>query len=86
MSAIPTYSKSSKAFGSLGPSPLTHLSLDPTHEVPECFGARNNVERGRNRGTLLKVTHPQLCSCELPLNVCMVLQTDLSIFKKHILG
>lgn len=88
MSPKPTYPKSSEAFGPLGPCTLTHLFLEPTHEVPECFGAWNNIERGRNSGPLLKVTHPQLCSCKLPLNICMVLQPGLSTFKKkkHVLG
>lgn len=73
----PTYSESSKSSGALGACPLAHLPLDPAHEVPEWFGARDDVEGGRQCGPFFKVTHPQLCPGKLPLNVCMILKPRL---------
>lgn len=77
-----TYSKSSKGFGLLGSCPLAHLPLDPAHEIPEWFGAGDDVERGWQSASFLKVTHPQLCPGKLPLNVCMILKPTLCTWNK----
>lgn len=52
------------------------LVVEPHEEVPEGLGAWNDVERRWQRAALVKVTHPQLGACKLPLNVSMVLQRE----------
>lgn len=52
------------------------LVVEPHEQVPEGLGAWNDVERRRQRAALVKVTHPQLGACKLPLNVSMVLQQE----------
>lgn len=50
-----------------------HAALYISHEVEDGLGADDQVEwRGQSR-TRVKVTHPQLGPCELPLLVSMVL-------------
>lgn len=78
-----TYSERSNSFRPLGAHPpLAHLPLDPTNEVPEWFGAGDDVERSRQSGPFFKVTHPQLCPGKLPLDVCVILQPRLGRMKR----
>lgn len=79
----PTHSESSNSFRPLGVCPLAHLSLDPAHEVPEWFGAWDDVEWGRQCCPFFKVTHPQLCPGKFPLNVRMILQTRFNHVITH---
>ena len=50
------------------------LVVEPHEQVPDGLGARDDVERRRQRAALVKVTHPQLGAGELPLDVGVVLQ------------
>lgn len=49
------------------------LLVNPLAKVPERLGTRDDVKRRGQSGTFIKVTHPELCPCKLPLYVCMVL-------------
>lgn len=49
------------------------LVVEPHEQVPDGFGAGDNVERRWQRPALVKVAHPQLGAGKLPLNVGMVL-------------
>lgn len=52
------------------------LVVEPHEQVPDGLGARDDVERRRQRAALVKVTHPQLGAGELPLDVGVVLQDE----------
>lgn len=52
------------------------LVVEPHEQVPDGLGARDDVERRRQRPALVKVTHPQLGASELPLDVGVVLEDD----------
>lgn len=54
----------------------TQLVVEPLEQVPERLGAGDDVEWRWERAALIKVTHPQLCSGKLPLDVCMVLEGE----------
>lgn len=45
------------------------LPVYPLEHVPDTLRGWNNVERGRDRTTLLEVADPKLASGELPLDV-----------------
>lgn len=49
------------------------LIVNPLAEVPERLGTWDDVKGRRQGGPFVKVTHPELCPCKLPLYVCMVL-------------
>lgn len=49
------------------------LVVEPHEQVPDGLGARDDVERRRQRAPLVKVTHPQLGAGKLPLDVGVVL-------------
>lgn len=49
------------------------LIVNPLAKVPERLGTWDDVKRRGQSGTFIKVTHPELCPCKLPLYVCMVL-------------
>lgn len=52
------------------------LVVEPHEEVPEGLGAWDDVEWRGQRAALVKVTHPQLGACKLPLDVSVVLQDE----------
>lgn len=76
------YPKGTNGVRALGACP-PHLLLDPAHEVPEWFGAGDDVERSWQSTPFFKITHPQFCPCKFPLNVCMVLKSDWGIVDKN---
>jgi len=49
------------------------LIVNPLAEVPERLGTRDDVKGRRQGCPFIKVTHPELCPCKLPLDVCVVL-------------
>lgn len=49
------------------------LIVEPHEQVPDGFGARNDVERRWKCPALVKVTHPEFGTSKLPLNVSMIL-------------
>lgn len=48
--------------------------LDAKDQVVEGFGAGNQIKRGRQGPTLVKVGQPQLGAGKLPLHVCILLR------------
>lgn len=55
-------------------APPAQLVVEPHQQVPDGFGAGDNVEGGGQCPALVKVAHPQLGACELPLDVGVVLR------------
>lgn len=55
-------------------APPAQLVVEPHQQVPDGLGAGDDVERGRQRPTLVEVAHPQLGASELPLDVGVVLR------------
>lgn len=49
------------------------LIVKPLAEVPDRLGTWDNVKRRGQSCTFIKVTHPELRPCKLPLNIRMVL-------------
>jgi len=58
-------------------------ALDGSEEVEYGLGTYNEVERRRQRGTVIEVTHPELGPRELPLAVSVILaQTEIHEMEK----
>lgn len=57
----------------IGFAEAKETGLDAEHQVVEGLRAGNQVERGRESPTLIKVGEPQLCTGKLPLNVSIFL-------------
>lgn len=55
-------------------APPAQLVVQPHQQVEDGLGARDDVERRRQRAALVEVAHPQLGAGELPLDVGVVLQ------------
>lgn len=50
------------------------LVVDPLAEVPDRLGTGDDVKRRGQSGTFIKVAHPELRPCELPLDIRVVLR------------
>lgn len=57
-------------------APLAQLVVEPHEQVPDGLGARDDVERRRQRPALVEIAHPQLGAGELPLDVGVVLEHE----------
>lgn len=62
-------------------APSAQLVVEPHEQVPDGLGAGDDVERRRQRATLVKVTHPELGASKLPLDVSVVLPVRKDTFK-----